>query len=423
MLGMILPEFSWTSCPLHLARWPLGWLNGRKADQYDVGFLMKTKISWAFAGSGPTVSPAARCIDVSRHPKMQKLLKAMPDVRRDYVRELDTALVESRAKPENRKAWKTQHFNCDTKTQDNTRYTRGWFLIYFPATNSFLWVSREWQFLGEARLCFEEVLAILMTSRCCVSRSKVPSRKPGDFIVVRSLQQNCKNNAHHQLHTKKSGDELWDACLQEQLMVVEDTYLMFMVFANDLFWSLFKDWEKPNSFGWFDQRDGVKDGILPFPSSGTSLHSWEDRRFVALCCPLANCRKFHFSKICRRQRHKGFLWQLGLHVYQNTMTMEGNLVGRKQDSGSQTVGALTNSNKFDILFIVFPRYTQYIIRIPYFFCLNWTMTCDAEWGSNQLEKWLACLQSTGHRHLKLLAPDAANRTGGKDWRSCRICKM
>lgn len=27
---------------------------------------------------------------------MQKLLKAMPDVRRDYVRELDTALVESR---------------------------------------------------------------------------------------------------------------------------------------------------------------------------------------------------------------------------------------------------------------------------------------------------------------------------------------
>ncbi|CAE7204568.1 unnamed protein product [Symbiodinium sp. CCMP2456] len=30
------------------------------------------------------------------HPKMQKLLKAMPDVRRDYVRELDTALVESR---------------------------------------------------------------------------------------------------------------------------------------------------------------------------------------------------------------------------------------------------------------------------------------------------------------------------------------
>ena len=26
---------------------------------------------------------------------MQKLLKAMPDVRRDYVRELDTALVES----------------------------------------------------------------------------------------------------------------------------------------------------------------------------------------------------------------------------------------------------------------------------------------------------------------------------------------
>eukprot|EP00438_Fugacium_kawagutii_P009109 Skav217847 [mRNA] locus=scaffold3024:86937:94063:+ [translate_table: standard] len=31
------------------------------------------------------------------HPKMQKLLKAMPDVRRDYVRELDTALVESRS--------------------------------------------------------------------------------------------------------------------------------------------------------------------------------------------------------------------------------------------------------------------------------------------------------------------------------------
>lgn len=28
---------------------------------------------------------------------MQKLLKAMPDVRRDYVRELDTALVESRS--------------------------------------------------------------------------------------------------------------------------------------------------------------------------------------------------------------------------------------------------------------------------------------------------------------------------------------
>ena len=27
---------------------------------------------------------------------MQKLLKAMPDVRQDYVRELDTALVESR---------------------------------------------------------------------------------------------------------------------------------------------------------------------------------------------------------------------------------------------------------------------------------------------------------------------------------------
>ena len=39
------------------------------------------------------------CLDggeVTRHPKMQKLLKAMPDVRRDYVRELDTALVESR---------------------------------------------------------------------------------------------------------------------------------------------------------------------------------------------------------------------------------------------------------------------------------------------------------------------------------------
>ena len=128
--------------PFMVLRWPLGWLNGRKADQYDVGFLMKTKISCVFAGSGPTVSPAARCIDVSRHPKMQKLLKAMPDVRRDYVRELDTALVESRAKPENRRAWKTQHFNCDTKTQDNTRYTRGWFLIYFPATNSFLWVSQ-----------------------------------------------------------------------------------------------------------------------------------------------------------------------------------------------------------------------------------------------------------------------------------------
>ena len=30
---------------------------------------------------------------------MQKLLKAMPDVRRDYVRELDTALVESRIFP------------------------------------------------------------------------------------------------------------------------------------------------------------------------------------------------------------------------------------------------------------------------------------------------------------------------------------
>ena len=28
---------------------------------------------------------------------MQKLLKTMPDVRRDYVRELDTALVESRS--------------------------------------------------------------------------------------------------------------------------------------------------------------------------------------------------------------------------------------------------------------------------------------------------------------------------------------
>ena len=37
--------------------------------------------------------------DPARHPKMQKLLKAMPDVRRDYVRELDTALVESRIFP------------------------------------------------------------------------------------------------------------------------------------------------------------------------------------------------------------------------------------------------------------------------------------------------------------------------------------
>ena len=50
---------------------------------------------------------------------MQKLLKAMPDVRRDYVRELDTALVESRAKPENRK---TQHFN--RKTQRLKIHTR-----------------------------------------------------------------------------------------------------------------------------------------------------------------------------------------------------------------------------------------------------------------------------------------------------------
>ena len=52
---------------------------------------------------------------------MQKLLKVMPDVRRDYVRELDTALVESRAKPENRK---TQHFNCDRKTQRLKIHTR-----------------------------------------------------------------------------------------------------------------------------------------------------------------------------------------------------------------------------------------------------------------------------------------------------------
>eukprot|EP00913_Durusdinium_trenchii_P034119 g31934.t1 len=48
-------------------------------------------------GGDPWDGLTAEKLISTMHPKMQKLLKTMPDVRRDYVRELDTALVESRS--------------------------------------------------------------------------------------------------------------------------------------------------------------------------------------------------------------------------------------------------------------------------------------------------------------------------------------
>ena len=81
---------------------------------------------------------------------MQKLLKAMPDVRRDYVRELDTALVESRIL----------------------------LALEWRSTRS---LSRSSLQLSSRCHLDQEAQAIRMTLRCCESRLRVPSRPPRVF--------------------------------------------------------------------------------------------------------------------------------------------------------------------------------------------------------------------------------------------------
>ena len=108
-------------------------------------------------------------VDPVRHPKMQKLLKAMPDVRRDYVRELDTALVESRIFPL-KDVW------------SSIVSSRIVFQHVSTCFNLVIAERSHWSTLFDPNACItwapaKEVPAILMTSRCCESRSKVPSRR------------------------------------------------------------------------------------------------------------------------------------------------------------------------------------------------------------------------------------------------------
>ena len=90
------PLFHAIRCSLRAVSWrrSMGRLDSWKAHFHHAWFLVQPSLCFVFAcAQGSRTSQTF----ISRHPKMQRLLKAMPDVRKDYIRELDTALVESRA--------------------------------------------------------------------------------------------------------------------------------------------------------------------------------------------------------------------------------------------------------------------------------------------------------------------------------------
>ena len=80
--------------------------------------------------------------------------------------------------------------------------------------------------------------------------------------------------------------------------------------------------------------------------------------------PLANCRKFYFSKIAGGSATRDF-FEIPVGSARLLEHNEGNLVGRKQDSGSQTVGALTLKKQQQIRYSVDSISTVYSFAISF----------------------------------------------------------